>query len=78
MKKPRTKAQVYGFKLKPMQAKAKRVAERARQQLCQVAYDWADIDGTVPGAVDELNAAIDRFEKLIYEAVELLNEPYEE
>lgn len=76
--KPRTKAQVYGFNTKAMAKRARRVADRARQQLSQVAYDWSDIDNTVASGVDALCAAFDEFEQQIKDAVELLNEPYED
>lgn len=49
---------------------------RLRAQL--IAYEWADVDNSVVGAVDDFLRALDRLEESLKEAVQLLREPYDD
>lgn len=74
MAKRQTRAQEAGVSTKRLARKADRFAARVRAEGEKIAYEWAEVDNTVSGAVDELLAAVERFRTTIKEGIEYLNE----
>ena len=70
----KTRAENIGIKPKVLAARTKRSLSSIREKIEKLSMPWMEIDNSVDGALDELIAAFDQFERCIQGSIDYLND----
>lgn len=72
--KPQTRAQAAGVSVARLRSQANKFAAVVRDKAGQIGHAWQDVDNTIPGATEELLAALERWEQEVKEGLEFISE----
>ena len=78
-RKKETRARLAGISVRRERRRITALADNVRLQFQELAYRFADVDGTVSGLVDTLLAGLERFEGDLNDVLAYLSEvPYDD